>query len=275
MRLGLTGCTSTPVFALGELAAVFSVYTPRPLSAAEARTVGRLGTGDRFARRARCRGVVQERAGDRRRRGRHKEWLTCTRPSRRRSPGDRVRAAAAGARARLGAAVLAAVTLGACTPGGQTPASERPSRDHTLVTSIRAEPRSFNRYLARDLSTEVVTQLMQASLVRVNRVTQQLEPRLAERWELLPDQVTYRLHLRPGIQFSDGHPFSSADVVFSFRAIYDPAVASVLGRHADGRRQAADRDRDRCRYGRRSAFRRRSAPGCGCWMACRCCPDIF
>jgi putative nucleotidyltransferase with HDIG domain len=42
-RLGLTGCTSTPVFALGDLAAVFTVYTRRRLSAAEARTIGRLG----------------------------------------------------------------------------------------------------------------------------------------------------------------------------------------------------------------------------------------
>ena len=42
-RLGLTSCTSTPVFALGNLAAVFAVYAHRPLSAVEARAIGRLG----------------------------------------------------------------------------------------------------------------------------------------------------------------------------------------------------------------------------------------
>ena len=42
-RLGLTACTSTPVFALGDLVAVFTVYTPRPLTTAEARNLGRLG----------------------------------------------------------------------------------------------------------------------------------------------------------------------------------------------------------------------------------------
>jgi putative nucleotidyltransferase with HDIG domain len=42
-RLGLTSCTSTPVFALGDLAAVFTVYARRPLSAAESSTIGRLG----------------------------------------------------------------------------------------------------------------------------------------------------------------------------------------------------------------------------------------
>jgi peptide/nickel transport system substrate-binding protein len=82
--------------------------------------------------------------------------------------------------------------------------------------------------MARDLSTEVVSLLTQASLVRVDRVTQKLEPRLAERWELLPDQMTYVVHLRQGVRFSDGHAFSSADVVFSFQAMYDPRVDSVL-----------------------------------------------
>jgi peptide/nickel transport system substrate-binding protein len=98
----------------------------------------------------------------------------------------------------------------------------------TLVASIRAEPRSFNRYMARDLTTTVLTFLMHGALVRINRVTNELEPELAARWELLPDQRTYRLRLRPNVRFSDGAPFSADDVVFSFRAIYDRAVGSIL-----------------------------------------------
>ena len=98
----------------------------------------------------------------------------------------------------------------------------------TLVASIRAEPRSFNRYTARDLTTTVLTFLMHGALVRINRVTNELEPELAVRWELLPDQRTYRLWLRPNVRFSDGAPFSADDVVFSFRAIYDRAVGSIL-----------------------------------------------
>lgn len=106
--------------------------------------------------------------------------------------------------------------------------ARRTDASSTLVASIRAEPRSFNRYVARDLSTAVLTYLMHDGLVRVDRVTNQLEPALAERWELLPDGNTYRLHLRPHVRFSDGAPFSSADVVFTFKAIYDAGVGSVL-----------------------------------------------
>jgi peptide/nickel transport system substrate-binding protein len=98
----------------------------------------------------------------------------------------------------------------------------------TLVASLRAAPRSFNRYVARDLSTTVLTYLLHGSLVRINHVTNELEPELAERWELLPDRRTYRLRLRTGLRFSDGAPFSADDVVFSFRAIYDRATDSVL-----------------------------------------------
>jgi peptide/nickel transport system substrate-binding protein len=91
----------------------------------------------------------------------------------------------------------------------------------TIVASVRAEPRSFNRYVTRDLTSSVIAYLSQGALVRVNRHTQRLDPELAESWELLPDRVTYRLKLRRDVLFSDGEPFSSADVVFSFRAIYD------------------------------------------------------
>jgi peptide/nickel transport system substrate-binding protein len=108
------------------------------------------------------------------------------------------------------------------------PATTLASHRETLVASIRSEPGSFNRYIARDLSTTVLTYLMHGALVRVNRATNALEPELAESWERLPDQRTYRLRLRPGVRFSDGAPFTAADVVFSFKAIYDPAVDSEL-----------------------------------------------
>src|SRR5262249_20440704 len=68
------------------------------------------------------------------------------------------------------------------------------SGGETLVASIRSDRGSFNRYVASDLPTTVLTYLMHGSLVRVNRATHELEPELAERWELLADQRTYRLH---------------------------------------------------------------------------------
>jgi peptide/nickel transport system substrate-binding protein len=136
--------------------------------------------------------------------------------------GSRTLTAAALTVAFLAVAAASVRQLRPHAPAGDSAVND------TLFASLRAEPRSFNRYVARDLSTSVLTFLMHDSLVRINRVTSEIEPALAERWELLPDGRTYRLHLRGGVRFSDGTPFSAEDVAFSFRAIYDPSVNSSL-----------------------------------------------
>lgn len=116
-----------------------------------------------------------------------------------------------------------------------SPAASARAGDHgpvaggTLRASLRSEPSSFNRYSADPgAAIEAITRLTQAPLVRINRVTDALEPWLAERWTESADHRTYTLTLRPGVTFSDGVPFTSADVLFSFRALYDPQVASAL-----------------------------------------------
>jgi peptide/nickel transport system substrate-binding protein len=48
-----------------------------------------------------------------------------------------------------------------------------------------------------------------------------LEPALAERWEQL-DPTTWRFHLRRGVRFSDGTPFTAEDVVFSIARARGP-----------------------------------------------------
>ena len=70
--------------------------------------------------------------------------------------------------------------------------------------------------------------LTQARLVRINKNTQDVEPWLAERWTASDDGRRVTLALRRGVTFSDGHPFTAVDVLFSFEAAYDPRVASVL-----------------------------------------------
>jgi peptide/nickel transport system substrate-binding protein len=97
------------------------------------------------------------------------------------------------------------------------------------VSSLRVEPRTFNRYAGRDSVLEIVTHLTQAKLVRINRQTQELEPWLAESWTASPDGLTYTLKLRRGVTFSDGAPFTSADVLFAFKAIYDEKMPPILG----------------------------------------------
>ena len=102
------------------------------------------------------------------------------------------------------------------------------ARGGTLVASLRSEPGIYNRYVDASAQGDLLDLLTNGRLVRVNRATDDLEPWLAESWTQSPDDRTFTLKLRRGVAFSDGVPFTSADVLFSFRALYDPVVASEL-----------------------------------------------
>src|SRR5687768_15075703 len=96
-------------------------------------------------------------------------------------------------------------------PGG-SPGPSEAQRGGQLVVSVRSEPRSFNRLVTGTQSAELLATMMQARLIRLNKATWELEPALAEKWESTPDGLAHTLHLRPGVAWSDGTPFTSADV---------------------------------------------------------------
>ena len=112
---------------------------------------------------------------------------------------------------------------------GATSIQTTPVRGGSLVATMRSEPRTFNPHAGRDFASSLVIGLTHARLLRVNRATQQLEPWLAEKYACSPDGLTCTLKLRRGVTFSDGAPFTSADVLFSFQAAYDEKTGSPLG----------------------------------------------
>jgi peptide/nickel transport system substrate-binding protein len=106
-----------------------------------------------------------------------------------------------------------------------TTAGEAPQRGGRLIATYRSEPKTFNRLVSPLAPEELVRLLTHASLVRVNRQTEAIEPRLAASWTNSPDGKTWTLRLRDDVRFSDGVPFTSADVVFTFRAAYEAKTA--------------------------------------------------
>jgi peptide/nickel transport system substrate-binding protein len=132
--------------------------------------------------------------------------------------------------------VLSISAASACGSSGRTdststrPPIEKsaPTRGGAIVGSVRSDPMSFNRLAKPDRTTELISILTQAKLVRVNRATQQVEPWLAESWTSDQNGRRYTLKLRRGITFSDGTPFTADDVVFTFAAVYDKKSDSVL-----------------------------------------------
>ena len=134
----------------------------------------------------------------------------------------------------LGIAVVLAALLGAIGVVGWRAARPMPAASAIrsggeLVVSGRSEPRTFNHYVARGITTEIISTLTQANLVRINRLTQDVEPWLAESWSRSDDGLRYTLKLRQNVAFSDGHPFTADDVVFSFEAAYDEQTGGSIG----------------------------------------------
>ena len=103
------------------------------------------------------------------------------------------------------------------------------SRGGSLTASTRTEPGSYLAYAEPSAAGRVVSTLIDARLVRLDRVTDTVEPGLAESWTVSDDGLTYTFRLREGVRFSDGTPFTAADVEFSARVLYDPTLASSLG----------------------------------------------
>ncbi|MDR2529612.1 MAG: ABC transporter substrate-binding protein [Synergistaceae bacterium] len=51
---------------------------------------------------------------------------------------------------------------------------------------------------------------------------------LAESWELADDQVTWTFHLRKGVKFSDGSPFTARDAKFSVERAKNTIIKSIV-----------------------------------------------
>jgi len=89
----------------------------------------------------------------------------------------------------------------------------------TLCLATIADPRSFNAIMAKETSTTTITNHIFEGLTRVNGISGEVEPHLAERWEVSPDGLTWTFHLRRDVQWSDGQPFTARDVEFTFNSL--------------------------------------------------------
>jgi peptide/nickel transport system substrate-binding protein len=135
---------------------------------------------------------------------------------------------------RLAGLILVVILVGAALYWARTgrsaddSASVGPARGGRLIASYSSEPKSFNRLVSPIGADDLVSRLTQTTLIRVNRATGEVEPRLAREWSSSADGLTWTFKLRDGVTFSDGAPFTSADVVFTFAALYDKTVASDM-----------------------------------------------
>ena len=94
---------------------------------------------------------------------------------------------------------------------------------------LRSEPKTLNPLLMSDDSSETIRYLTGGVLMRVNRLTQELEPELATSWKVADAGKTITFKLRDNLRFSDGTTFSADDVAYTVQQLMDPALHSPTG----------------------------------------------
>lgn len=98
-----------------------------------------------------------------------------------------------------------------------------PSNDHNapLIYYESYDPRSLDPALSTDVPTGEMVTYLYDGLTRFSPVGALL-PGLADRWNVDPSGRRYLFHLRPGVKFHDGSPFTAAAVRSSFLRVLDP-----------------------------------------------------
>jgi peptide/nickel transport system substrate-binding protein len=102
------------------------------------------------------------------------------------------------------------------------------NRGGELRFCVRGEPRNLHPLTAMDDISDTVRYLTGGVLIRMNRATQRAEPELAASWSASRDSRSITFHLRRGVKFSDGTPFTPGDVEYTIRQLLDPKLEAPL-----------------------------------------------
>lgn len=112
------------------------------------------------------------------------------------------------------AACLALLCLSAAPVLAQTP-------PNVLVVGQVAEPRSLDPHAVTAVNDFRILMNVYDGLVRYQDGTLEVEPALAESWNISDDGLTYTFRLREGVRFHDGSPLDAEAVKFNFDRMLD------------------------------------------------------
>ena len=124
---------------------------------------------------------------------------------------------------RSATAVGAALLVAGCFGG-----SDAPNRRTLIDSRDNYDPRSLDPALSTDVPTGRAVGYVFDGLTRFTPRAE-VQPGLAERWDVSPDGRTYTFHLRHGVTFHDGTRFVARHVVSSWQRALDPKLKSGAG----------------------------------------------
>ncbi len=117
-------------------------------------------------------------------------------------------------RSRMACAFALGLALASTAVVAQTPPG-------VLIVAQIAEPKSLDPHAVTAVNDFRILMNVYDGLVRYKDGTLEVEPALAESWEISDDGTVYTFTLREGVSFHDGTPFNAEAVVFNFQRMLD------------------------------------------------------
>lgn len=119
-------------------------------------------------------------------------------------------------------------SISAGVGGEQEPPSEPGKYGGKLTTATVSDPKTFNYWVSAETSSSDILGEVYEGLNTRNAFTLAFEPALADLPEISEDGLTYRYTLREGLKWSDGHPITTDDVLFTLDVIMDPKTETIM-----------------------------------------------
>lgn len=127
----------------------------------------------------------------------------------------------------MGLVLAGALGLTACSTGEAVDIGDGAATGTgVLQAAIAGEPDQLDPHKTSSYFSFQVLENIYDTLVMTDE-NLEMVPALAESWELSDDQLEWTFTLREGVEFHDGTPFTSADVVYSYERILDEELANA------------------------------------------------
>lgn len=117
---------------------------------------------------------------------------------------------------------LATVIAGSLSFAAATEQNKKAPQGGVMNYNFDAEPESLHPIMGGDLYSTYFKEYVFDQLCTNSDQTWDLKPRLAEKWEVSKDGLTFTFFLRKDAYFHNGENVTAEDVKFTFEAIRDP-----------------------------------------------------
>lgn len=129
--------------------------------------------------------------------------------------------------------LLALIICGCSASGGdQSPplpdpaVADIPAAGDRLVDASSADASNLIPMIAGDASSHAIAGQLYLPLLKYDKDLN-LTGQLASDWQVAADNLSITFHIRPGLKWSDGQPFTSADCAFTLKLIQDEHTQSA------------------------------------------------